>query len=74
MTGEAAPATVSSGIAGDMLLAALLDLGLLRRVLDAGLAGRELDFKLVRLDTLITRYAEWDRPENSSPPRGKRAR
>lgn len=37
-------------------------------------AFRELDFRLVRLDALITRYGEWDRPENSSPPRSKRTR
>ncbi len=35
-----------SGIAGDMLLAALLDLGLPRRELEAGLAGLGLEFKL----------------------------
>lgn len=34
-----------SGIAGDMLLAALLDLGLPRRELESGLAGLKLDFK-----------------------------
>ena len=37
-------------------------------------AFREIDFKLVKLDTLKTRYAEWDRPENSSPPRDERPR
>ena len=32
----------------------------------------ELDFRLVRLEALITRYGEWDRPANSPPPRRKR--
>ncbi len=37
-------------------------------------AFRELDFRLVRLDALITRYGEWDRPKKSPPPRGKPTR
>ncbi len=51
-----------SGIAGNMFVAALLDLGLPRRELDAGLAGLGLDFTLrvrrVRRGALAARYLD----------------
>jgi uncharacterized protein (TIGR00299 family) protein len=51
-----------SGIAGDMLLGALLDLGLPRRELESGLAGLALDFKLrvgrVRRGALAAKHVD----------------
>jgi uncharacterized protein (TIGR00299 family) protein len=63
-----------SGIAGNMFLSALLDLGLSRRQLDADLQGLGLDFKLrvsrVQRGALAARYLEVKVPSR----KGSRAR
>jgi uncharacterized protein (TIGR00299 family) protein len=60
-----------SGIAGNMFLASLLDLGLVRRELDAGLAGLGLDFTLrvsrVQRGALAARYLDVRVPAGAKP-------
>jgi pyridinium-3,5-bisthiocarboxylic acid mononucleotide nickel chelatase len=67
-----------SGIAGNMFVAALLDLGLSRRALDADLAGLDLEFKLrvrrVRRGALAAQHLEVLVPEpKKSKRRGRSA-
>ncbi len=66
-TGRVLHLETFSGIAGNMFLAALLDLGLSRRALEAGLAGLGLDFALrvrkVRRGVLAARHLEVRVPE-----------
>ena len=61
---------VFSGIAGNMFLGALLDLGLSRRALDAELAGLNLDYRLrvstVRRGAIAARYVQVLGPKSNS--------
>lgn len=64
-----------SGIAGDMLLAALLDLGLPRRALSDGLAGLGVDFELrvrkVRRGPIAARHVDVMVPRSSPRSSGR---
>jgi uncharacterized protein (TIGR00299 family) protein len=65
-----------SGIAGDMLLGALLDLGLSRRALTDGLAGLGVEYKLrvktVRRGALAARHVDVLVPKKSGAAAGKK--
>ena len=73
-----------SGIAGNMFLGALLDLGLSRKALEADLAGLGVDFRLrvrkVTLGGLAARHVRVDAPSSAArgkgrpSPRGRRYR
>jgi len=67
-----------SGIAGNMLLGALLDAGLSRRALQASLAPLKLDYRLVvrkvKRGALAARYVDVQVPKRSAQKKGRHFR